>query len=731
MIKSKRGSHVGRVLSFVIFITFFVYFYSLLAPEAFADKDKDALLNYLEIEIKENTTGNLNSLSIRIDDNSSRGCVLLQNLTSSTDGDRIKIKNEEGNNVTLRKETGTNNVFLLRDDTQNVFFKVYQSEEFPTLDEEGFPPPAFTGNSINCNPTTERLYKNINYTIHHSIINKGILLPLFKDLLLRYNNDYESLRNYFNLPKGIGFGFGLELENGTVIGHSVDDVKTNIYVQRTPIEYFTEDIEREQGFLITIIGPTKDYFISGGGGGGGGASCADSDGDGYNDQACGGTDCDDSDSSINPGASEVCGNGIDDNCDGSIDEGCPVTCDSCSSCNHLINTSTEGTIIQLTQDIVSSDSCIFFRGQDRLTFDCNGHSITSSSPSSMHTGITLTNSLSDFNDRSDYNKIMNCELVDFRYRGIHIWGSSHNMLENIEATENGRGINLVWGGNNTIRNSHLYENTVQDLDYLTSSCEDNTENVVGSGGRPIQIYNDYANINNQDFSSLILCGLTSSSVSDIEIIGSSTYDNNGIILQDVQGSTFTDITSNNNHGILVRESSGNTFENIQSNFNHHFGIEFDGGENNVIRNSESTSNNQVGFYITHETGSDFEGLTADGLVIDRCDSITIKGSELLDHSTYGSVGIISSQETNHQIYDNQLYGNPYPNYLDSVVGEISWNVPLDCSQTNVIGGSCTGGNYWGGSSGYSNTCTDSDSNGICDNPYTIYTGHTDNYPITY
>ncbi len=45
----------------------------------------------------------------------------------------------------------------------------------------------------------------------------------------------------------------------------------------------------------------------------------DNDGDGY--RVCDG-DCDDSDPAVNPGAAEVC-NGIDDNCDGQIDEGNP------------------------------------------------------------------------------------------------------------------------------------------------------------------------------------------------------------------------------------------------------------------------------------------------------------------------------------------------------------------------------------------------------------------------
>jgi len=51
-------------------------------------------------------------------------------------------------------------------------------------------------------------------------------------------------------------------------------------------------------------------------------TCDDIDGDGYEDAACGGTDCDDLDPEVNPDASEVCDDGVDNNCDGAIDEGC-------------------------------------------------------------------------------------------------------------------------------------------------------------------------------------------------------------------------------------------------------------------------------------------------------------------------------------------------------------------------------------------------------------------------
>jgi hypothetical protein len=53
-------------------------------------------------------------------------------------------------------------------------------------------------------------------------------------------------------------------------------------------------------------------------------ACPDLDGDGYTDAACGGTDCDDTNPNVHPGATEICGNGIDDDCNGVVDDGCAL-----------------------------------------------------------------------------------------------------------------------------------------------------------------------------------------------------------------------------------------------------------------------------------------------------------------------------------------------------------------------------------------------------------------------
>jgi hypothetical protein len=94
--------------------------------------------------------------------------------------------------------------------------------------------------------------------------------------------------------------------------HVTDINPAGVYqaLTSTAQDLYDPGFDIRTGFGLVQAADALNY--SGGGG-------CDEDSDGYVSQACGGDDCNDNDTTINPGAVEVC-DGKDNNCDGTIDE---------------------------------------------------------------------------------------------------------------------------------------------------------------------------------------------------------------------------------------------------------------------------------------------------------------------------------------------------------------------------------------------------------------------------
>ena len=115
----------------------------------------------------------------------------------------------------------------------------------------------------------------------------------------------------------------------------------------------------------------------------------DADGDNYGtgaaQQVCSGAslpsgyagnadDCDDGDASVNPGADEICGDGIDNNCDGQIDEGC-CACDFCYDLEAGLNfVSIPKTLVDSPKNATTVFDVDYYSGEFCLYYDASAGS---------------------------------------------------------------------------------------------------------------------------------------------------------------------------------------------------------------------------------------------------------------------------------------------------------------------------------------------------------------------
>jgi parallel beta-helix repeat protein len=185
----------------------------------------------------------------------------------------------------------------------------------------------------------------------------------------------------------------------------------------------------------------------------------------------------------------------------------------------------------------------------------------------------------------------------------------------------------------------------------------------------------------------------------------------GISLLFSSYNTITNVTANNNgnSGLYLYTSStnNNVITNVTANNNGNSGLYLDNSPNNVITNVTANNNGNYGIYLSYSNSN------------------TIKNS-VLQNNSYGIVLVSSG---NNLIYNNYFNNTNNLTILNSRPN--TWNV-TKTEGRNIVWGNILGGNYWGSSNGagFSDVCEDSDSDGICDQPYVIDSNNIDYLPLT-
>ncbi len=356
----------------------------------------------------------------------------------------------------------------------------------------------------------------------------------------------------------------------------------------------------------------------------------------------------------------------------------------------------------------SSNDYVFYLNADNITI--NGFTITGADVDGIRAGEYRGSS-----GTSNNNTLIN-NLITGNDYGVSLSYSSANVLDNNSISGNNISIYLgLYSGNNILNN-----NRVSDGIYLEMS----SNNILSNNRVAADDYNYAGILLEFDSSDNTLCNNTILDNNHGIVLDASDYnrlDNNTIINSSVHG-IFLDgsyenkldkntITNSSSSGIVIYDSTYNMLENntVSSNGD---GIYF-----NLFSHNNTLTNN---------------------IVSDNGDGISLEfhsnDNELIGNTlSNNNRGIYLSDSVDNMIFNNLLNNtinvefdigsNRDPNNI--------WNTELTESP-NIVGGPYIGGNYWAkpDGTGFSQTCTDSDGDGICDSAYDLDGNNTDYLPLT-
>lgn len=230
--KTKKGSHVSIILSFIIFIGFLLFLYPIIVGPIFESRNNNQqTLQELKTNILENISEESTTFSFEITSAAGNSCVeIIDFLTRTGIGSNLVVENSAG--VLETAYVLGNNLQIDRISNNEEFFRGIYS---PRLEALG--PAPGSCQSVQISGYNLGLVKNEIHIFEQDVEN----------LLASYNANYNDLRIKMT-SSGRDFDFTFTYNNGTKIGQ-VKDVPVSTTPEEFSVQYINKDGKVLQGIL--------------------------------------------------------------------------------------------------------------------------------------------------------------------------------------------------------------------------------------------------------------------------------------------------------------------------------------------------------------------------------------------------------------------------------------------------------------------------------------------------
>lgn len=234
LLKNRRGSHIGAVISFMIFITFLVFLYSIMEPAIKIQGNKKLILDSIEVNLLKLISSNLTTKTITINEQEiTKDCIKFVGIENLPEQDLIAI-DSFGNFLEYNIQEQEKSLYLSLEDSSNRIFKLYNSIEFDTYE------------------TTLKGCKNIlkeDYNEVSSSVRKYAFESRIFNITKFIESDYENFKELVGVPAENEIEISFTFSNGTKIETGDNNSAISIYSKDTPIQY----VDWEANILSGIL----------------------------------------------------------------------------------------------------------------------------------------------------------------------------------------------------------------------------------------------------------------------------------------------------------------------------------------------------------------------------------------------------------------------------------------------------------------------------------------------
>jgi len=225
--ENKKGSHVGVVISFVVFVTFILFIQILLQPAISMNKEKKSLLEVVERQILNKTSHSVESVSILVDSSISATCVSFNSFLSDFGfGLNVVVTDGEGDSLDASLASDLDSLQVVRDSVSSRLLKVHYSEGFDALPSE----------SVSCTAVVEGSGYNLGVVTEENYVFEDEISSLIEGY-----SDYSQLKQDLNIPNSTDLGIGFVFSDGSYINTTEKDVTTNVYVSERQVDYISSE----------------------------------------------------------------------------------------------------------------------------------------------------------------------------------------------------------------------------------------------------------------------------------------------------------------------------------------------------------------------------------------------------------------------------------------------------------------------------------------------------------